>query len=85
MPKRALETGWEYFTEQSIISGTKDHCLIIMQHMIIWVGGAVVHGERWYGKATGWGGGGDHNLRYAVRGGWKACPVVPGRGGANTI
>ena len=36
----------EYLTQKSIVPGIKDHCLVKVQHMIIWVRGAIVHIKR---------------------------------------
>ena len=42
----ALKASREYLTQESIIPGVKDHCLIKVQHMVIWIRRAVVHGKR---------------------------------------
>ena len=49
---RALEAGREHFTQKSIVSGFEDHRLVEMQHVIVRIGRAVVHGERRYREAT---------------------------------
>ena len=50
---RALEAGWEHLTQESIVLGVEDHCLVEMQHVIVWIGRTVVHCEGWYGEAAG--------------------------------
>ena len=35
----------EYLTHKLIIPGVKDHCLVKVQHMIIWIRGVVVHSK----------------------------------------
>ena len=47
-----FQASWEYFTQESIVSGVKDHCLVKVQHMIIWIRGAVVHSKRWNEKSA---------------------------------
>ena len=37
----------EYFAQESIVPSVKDHCLVKVQHMIIWIRGVVVHNKRW--------------------------------------
>ena len=43
---------WENFTQESIVPGVKDHCLVKVQHMIIRIKGAVVHNKRWNEKSA---------------------------------
>ena len=50
---RALEAGREHFTQKSIVPGVEDHRLIEMQHVIVRIGRAVVHGKGWYREAAG--------------------------------
>ena len=50
---RALEAGLENFTQKSIVPGVEDHCLIEMQHVIMRIGRAVVHGEGRHREAVG--------------------------------
>ena len=50
---RAFEAGQEHFTQKSIIPGVEDHRLVEMQHVIVRIGGVVVHGEGRYREATG--------------------------------
>ena len=50
---RALEAGREHFTQKSIVPGVEDHRLVEMQHVIVWIGRAVVHGEGQYREAVG--------------------------------
>ena len=45
---RALEAGREHFTQKSIFPGVEDHRLVEMQHVIVRIGRAVVHGEGRY-------------------------------------
>ena len=33
--------------QKSVVPGIKDHCLVEVQHMIIWVGRAIVHSKWW--------------------------------------
>ena len=42
----------EYFAQESIVLGVKDHCLVNVQHMIIRIRGAVVHSKRWNDKSA---------------------------------
>ena len=49
---RVLEAGREHFPQKSIIPGVEDHCLVEMQHVIVRIRRAVVHGEGWYREAT---------------------------------
>ena len=50
---RALEAGWEHFTQKSIVPGVEDHRLVEMQHVIVRIGRAVVHGEGRYREVVG--------------------------------
>ena len=50
---RALEAGREHFTQKSIVPGIEDHRLVEMQHVIVRIGRAVVHGEGRYREAAG--------------------------------
>ena len=43
----------EHFTQKSIVLRVEDHCLVEMQHVIVWIGRTVVHGEGRYGEAAG--------------------------------
>ena len=43
---------WENFTQESIVPGVKDHCLVKVQYMIIRIKGAVVHNKRWNDKSA---------------------------------
>ena len=47
-----FQASWEYFTQESIVSDVKDHCMIKVQHMIIRIRGAVVHSKRWNEKSV---------------------------------
>ena len=49
---RALEAGWENFTQKSIVPGVEDHRLVEMQHVIVRIRRSVVHGEGRYREAT---------------------------------
>ena len=50
---RALEAGREHLTQESVVPGVENHCLVEMQHMIVWVGRTIVHGEGWHGESAG--------------------------------
>ena len=50
---RALEAGREHFTQKSIVLGVEDHCLVEMQHVIVRIERAVVHGKGRYREAAG--------------------------------
>ena len=50
---RALETSREHFTQKSIVPDVEDHRLVEMQHVIVRIGRAVVHGEGRYREAAG--------------------------------
>ena len=41
----AFEAGWEHFTQNSVVPGVEDHCLVELQHMIVRVGGVIVHSK----------------------------------------
>ena len=43
----SFQASWEYLTQTSIVPDVKDHCRVKVQHMIIWIKGAVVHNKRW--------------------------------------
>ena len=43
---RTFQASREYLTQESIVPGVKDHCLVEVQHMIIWIRGVVVHSKR---------------------------------------
>ena len=47
-----FKASWEYFAQESIIPGIKDHCLVKVQHMIIQIRGVVVHSKRWNDKSA---------------------------------
>ena len=49
----ALEAGREYFTQKLIVPGVEDHCLVEMQHVIVRIRRAVIHGEGRYREAAG--------------------------------
>ena len=49
---RTFQATWEYLTQESIVLGVKDHCLVEVQHMIIGIRGAVVHRKRWNDKSA---------------------------------
>ena len=49
---RALEASREHFTQKSIVPGVEDHRLVEMQHVIVRIGRAVVHGEGRYREAA---------------------------------
>ena len=49
----ALEAGREHFTQKSIVPGFEDHRLVEMQHVIVWIGRVVIHGEGRYREAAG--------------------------------
>ena len=51
---RVFQASWEYLTQKSIVADVKDHCLVEVQHMIIWIRGAVVHGEWRYDESARW-------------------------------
>ena len=42
----SFQASREYLTQKSIVLGVRDHCLIKVQHMIIWIRGVVVHSKR---------------------------------------
>ena len=42
----SFQASREYLTHKSIVPGVKDHYLVKVQHMIIWIRGAVVHSKR---------------------------------------
>ena len=50
---RALEDGWEHFTQKSIVLGVEDNRLVEMEHVIVRIGRSVVHGEGRYREAVG--------------------------------
>ena len=49
----ALEAGRKHFTQKSIVPGVEDHCLVEMQHVILRIRRAVVHGEGRYREVVG--------------------------------
>ena len=49
---RVLKAGLEHFTQKSIVLGIEDHRLVEMQHVIVRIGRAVVHGEGWHREAA---------------------------------
>ena len=49
----ALEAGQEHVTQKSIVPGVEDHYLVEMQHVIVRIGKAVVHGEGRYREVAG--------------------------------
>ena len=44
---RTFQASREYLTQKSIVPSVMDHFLVKVQHMIIWIRGAVVHNKRW--------------------------------------
>ena len=50
---RSLQGGREYLAQKTIIPHTKNHRLVEVQHVVVWVRGAIIHGKRRYGKAVG--------------------------------
>ena len=48
----AFQASREYFTQDSIVSGVKDHFLVKEQYMVIQIRGAVVHSKRWNDKSA---------------------------------
>ena len=42
---RAFEASREHFTQKSFVPSVEDHRVVEVQHMIVRVGGAVVHSE----------------------------------------
>ena len=42
---RAFKAGREHFTQKSVVPSVEDHRLAEVQHMIIRVGGVVVHSK----------------------------------------
>ena len=50
---RALEVGWEHFTQKSIVPCIEDHRLVEMQHVIVRIGRVVIHGKGRYIEAAG--------------------------------
>ena len=62
----ALEAGREHSTQKSIFPDIEDHRLVEMQHGIVRIGRAVVHGQRRYREATGGGGGGGGGGKGAI-------------------
>ena len=49
---QALEAGQEYFTHKSIVLDVEGHRLVEMQHVIVRIGRAVVHGKGRYREAA---------------------------------
>ena len=47
-----FQTSQEYLAQKTIIPCAKDHYLVEMQHVVVWVRGAIIHVKRWYGKAA---------------------------------
>ena len=43
---RAFEASREHFTQKSIVPGVEGHRLVEVQHVIVRIGGAVVH-RKW--------------------------------------
>ena len=50
----SLQAGREYLAQKTIILYAKNHRLVKVQHVVVWVRGAIIHGKRCYGKAVGW-------------------------------
>ena len=50
---QALEAGREHFTQNSIVPDAEDHRLVEMQHVIVRIERAIVHGEGRYREAAG--------------------------------
>ena len=42
----SFQAGREYLTQKSIVLDVKDHCLVKVQHMIVWIRGVVVHSKQ---------------------------------------
>ena len=49
-----FKLGREYLAKKTIIPRAKNHRLVEVQHVVVWVRGAIMHGKRWYGEAMGW-------------------------------
>ena len=49
----ALEAGQEHLTQESIVPSSENHRLVEVQHMIVWIGGAVIYSERRHNESTG--------------------------------
>ena len=51
---RSFQAGRKYLAQKMIIPRAENHRLVEVHHVVIRVRGAIIHGERWYGKAMGW-------------------------------
>ena len=43
---RSFQAGRECLTQKSIVPDVKGHCLVKVQHMIVWIRRAVVHNKQ---------------------------------------
>ena len=50
----SFQDGREYLAQKTIIPCAKNHCLVEVHHVVVWVKGDIIHGKRWYGKIMGW-------------------------------
>ena len=50
----SLQASREYLAQKTIISRAKNHRLVKVQHVVVWVRGANIHDKWWYGEAVGW-------------------------------
>ena len=47
-----LQASQEYFAQKTVIFRAQNHCLVEVQHVVIRVKGAIIHGKRRYDKAA---------------------------------
>ena len=47
-----LQTGSKYLAQKTIIPRVKDHYLVVVQHVVVWVRGVVIHVKRRYRNAA---------------------------------
>ena len=50
----SFQASREYLAQKTIIPYAENHRLVEVHHVVVRVIGAIIHGERWYGKAMGW-------------------------------
>ena len=50
----SFQDGREYLAQKTIIPCAENHHLVEVHHVVVQVREAIIHGERWYGKAMGW-------------------------------
>ena len=47
------QAGREHFVQKKVISCAQNHRLVEVQHVVVWVRGAIIHGKQRYSEVVG--------------------------------